>query len=303
MNATTNELWPELPYEKFISTEHLLHMGTQMLGKLKLLTPFEPQWANVALWITTRGLTTGPIPYKAEIFSISMDLIDHKIICMTNSGLIKEFKITSMSVAELYKNLFDALCSIDINLTINSKPQEIPDPIPFEQDTTQQIYNAKLANNWWKILLTSKNILQRYHARFTGKTQPIGFMWGTFDLRDARYNGVAVEPTGINSGYLRRNAMNEELIECGWWSGSPTYPRPAYYSFTYPQPEKIEQAKVKPAAAHWEPSKELFILDYDDVRKSKTPEDDLLSFFESTYNAGAELAGWDKKLTGSGKPV
>lgn len=169
---------------------------------------------------------------------------------MKNSGLIKEFKITSVSVAEVYENLFDNLCSIDINLTIHSKPQEIPDPVPFEQDTTQQIYDTELANNRWKILLTSKNILQRYHARFTGKTQPIGFMWQTFDLRDARYNGVTVEPTRINSSYLRRNAMNEGLIECSWRSGNTTYPCAAYYLFTYTQSKKIEHAKIKPAAAH-----------------------------------------------------
>lgn len=303
MSISNNSTWPELPYEKFASTGHLLHMSTQMLGKLKLLTPFEPQWANVALWITSRGLTTGPIPYQAGTFSVIMDLIDHKIICMTSSGLINEFKITNTSVAELYKNLCDILHSININVSINPKPQEVPDPIPFDQNTQSQIYNAELATAWWKILLSTEKVMQRYHGRFNGKTQPIGFMWGTFDLRDARYNGITVEPTGINAGYLRRNAMNEELVECGWWSGNPAYPRAAYYSFTYPQPEKIEHAKIKPSAAHWDATMGLFILDYDDIRKSKTPEADLLAFFESTYEVGATLAGWDKKLIGSGKPV
>lgn len=303
MKKLSEKLWPELPYEKFASTGHLLHMGMQMLGKLKLLTSFEPQWNNVALWITARGLTTGPISYQTKTFAIYVDLIDHKIICMENSGLIQEFKLASMSVAQFMESLFSALKKIGIDVTINLKPQEIPDPIPFDRDTALQIYNADLANSWWRILVSSQKVMQRYHGRFTGKTQPIGFMWGTFDLRDARYNGIAVEPTGINAGYIRRNAMNEALIECGWWSGNPAYPRAAYYSFTFPQPEKIEQVKIKPAAARWDATMGLFILDYDDLLQSKNPEDDLLAFFESSYGAGATLAGWDAKLLGSGKPV
>lgn len=297
------EPWPELPYKEFASTGHLLHMCTQAMGKLKLLTPFEPQWANVALWITSHGLTTGPIPYESGTFTVEMDLITHQINCITSWGLSEGISLASMSVAELTKNLFDTLHSVGVNVMVNPKPQEIPNPIPFDQDTQPRSYNDQLANAWWRILVSTQVVMERYHARFNGKTPPIGFMWGTFDLRDARYNGVRVQPTGVNAGYLRRNAMDEAQVEAGWWSGSEAYPKPAYYSFTFPQPDHIENAKIKPAAARWEPKMGLFILDYDDVRKSKTPEQDLLAFFESTYQVGAELAGWNPNLVGSGMPV
>lgn len=297
------EKWPELPYERFISTGYLLHMCAQAIGKLKLLTPFEPQWANVILWVTTNGLTTGPIPYQEKTFSIAIDVIHHKIICTTSDGNTEECKITSMSVAELTKNIFDALHKIGIPVSVNPKPQEIPNPILFHEDKEIRQYNPELAHAWWQILLSSQKVMQIYHAQFLGKTQPIGFMWGTFDLRDARYNGAYIEPTGINSGYLRRNAMNAAQIESGWWSGNVGYPRPAYYSFTYPQPNEIEKSKIKPDAARWDATLGLFILDYDDVRKSKNPDETLLLFLESTYQVGSELAGWDAKLIGSGKPV
>ena len=144
-------------------------------------------------------------------------------------------------------------------------------------------------------------MMQVFHGRFKGKTQPIGLMWGTLDIRDVRYNGKPTSP-GEKADYIRRNAMNEELIEVGWWSGSAAYPKPAFYSFTYPQPQEIERAKVSPASSRWEPGMGLFLLDYDDLRKSKDPDGDLLSFFESTYSAGAERAGWDPRLVGSGRP-
>lgn len=302
MVVSIDNAWPALPYEEFQSTGYLLHMCTQAIGKLKLLTPFEPQWANVALWVTTRGLTTGPIPYEAKTFSVVMDLIDHQIICMTSDGLTQEIKLGSMSVAELVKNIFAVLHSMDIKVTVNQKPQEIPDPILFDQDKEIRHYQPELAHAWWQILLNTQKVMQIYHATFLGKTQPIGFMWGTFDLRDARYNCVRVEPTGANTGYLRRNAMNEALIEAGWWSGNAMYPRAAYYSFTYPQPEGIENKTIQPAAARWDAKMGLFILDYDDLRQMKNPAENLVAFLQSTYQAGAELAGWDPKLVGSGEP-
>lgn len=297
------EPWPALSYEEFAPTAHLLHMATQAVGKIKLLSPYEPEWANVILLITSRGLTSGPIPYKSGIFSIDFDLVEHQIICTCSWGHINKFALNAMSVANLTKTLLDTLNRMGIDVIINPKPQEIPNPILFHEDTIIRPYNAALANAWWRILVSTYNIMQRYHAKFLGKTPPIGLMWGTFDLRDARYNGTRIVPTGPNTGYLRRNAMDEAQIEIGWWHGNPSYQRPAYYSFTYTQPIGIEDAKVNPTTAHWEKSLGEFILDYDDVRHSKNPEADLLAFFESTYQAGAKLAGWDSKLIGSGVPI
>jgi hypothetical protein len=297
------EPWPELPYEKFAPTAYLLQMGLQAIGKLKLATPYEPEWANVALWVTSQGLTTGPIPYQSGTFTVNTNFIRHQVTCVSSWGQFSEFNLTPMSVAELVTNLFKILYDIGVDIKINLKPQEVPNPIPFDQDTKPRPYDVELVNAWWRILVSSHQVMERYHARFLGRTPPIGFMWGTFDLRDVRSINKKVSTTRANAGYLRRNAMDVAQIEVGWWIGNPAYPRPAYYSFTYPQPANIENAKIKPSAAHWEKSLGEFLLDYDDVRKSKNPESDLLAFLESSYEAGVKLAGWDSNLIGPGKPV
>lgn len=292
---------PALPYEAFKSTAHLLHMGVQIIGKLKLHTPFEPHWNNVPLWLSSRGLTTGPILYQSGTFSIDIDLIDHKIIGTTSWGAVDQFSLDSMSVSQFTKKIFALLHHLQIDLNINMMPQEIANPIAFNEDVEPRMYDKNLANAWWRILLSSYQVLQSYHARFNGNTPPIGFMWGTFDLRDVRFNGTTV-PTD-NMDYISRNAMDEAQIEVGWWHGTDAYPHPAYYSFTYPKPDKIEEAKIKPKEAYWNEKMGEFLLNYDVIRCSKNPKRDLFTFFESTYRAGASRAHWDSKLTTIGKPL
>lgn len=295
--------WPEFSYPDFKSTGHLLHMGMQAIGKLKLYTPFEPHWANVPLWLTSRGLTTGIIPYEKGAFSIDLDLISHKVICHSSLGLQAEFDLTSMSVADFIQHLFHALQKIHVDVSVNFMPQEIPNPIPLDEDSEKRTYDRKLATAFWRILLSTHQVLLRYHARFDGETPPIGFMWGTFDLRDARYNGKTIPTTGINSGYIRRNAMNEGQVEAGWWPGNSEYPQAAFYSFTYPEPQGIHNAKIKPEAALWNPKLQQFILNYADLQSSKTPDADLLSFYETAYQAGTKLAeGWEGIRITKGEP-
>lgn len=296
MDISQQKYWPALPYEDFQETGYFLHRCVQIIGKLKLHMPFEPQWSNIALWLTSRGLTTGPIPYQGETFTIDMDFFDHQILFSTSSGATENLKLGPMSVSDFTNQFFAVMRKLNIALTINFMPQEILDCIAFDQDTSLRAYNPTLAHTWWRILLSSYIVMQQYHSNFNGKTPPIGLMWGTFDLRDARYNGVAVAPTGINAEYIRRNAMDEAQIEIGWWSGNLQYPRAAYYSFTYPQPDKIEQAKIEPAQARWEKTLGEFILDYDDLRLTKNPAKELLAFFQSTYQVGSTLAGWNPKL-------
>lgn len=303
LKKTDFDAWPALPYDAFKPTAHLLHMAVQMLGKLKLTTPFEPHWANVGLWLTSRGLTTGLIPHGIGCFSIDLNIVDHEIRCLSTWGDNKTFPLKSMSVAEFYRKLFDLLLSMRVDIRINEQPQEIPNPVPFSQDKVECNYDPNLANAWWRILISSYRVMQRYHAKFTGRTPPIALMWGTFDLRDARYLGTTVPTTGINADYIRRNAMDAAQVETGWWSGNEAYQKPAYFSFIYPQPKEIERAKIKPSAAHWDQSLGQFILDYDAVRSAKDPEKDLMDFFESSYKIESEKAGWDKKLIGKGTPV
>ena len=293
--------WPPLSYPDFAATQHLLHMGLQAVGKLKLKEPFEPQWAEVPLLLTSRGLTTGPIHYSGGAYEVTVDLISHHVGCATSWGSSAHYDLASMSVAEFVKQLFDLLGKADIKASINLKPQEVPHAISFDQDMLRRPYDPALVNAWWRILLSTQRVMHAFRGRFRGKTQPIGLMWGTLDIRDARYNGKPASP-GEKADYIRRNAMNEELIEVGWWSGSAAYPKPAFYSFTYPQPRGIEHAKVSPATSRWEPAMGEFLLDYDDLRQSTDPDGGLRSFFESTYQAGAEKAGWDPHLVGSGQP-
>lgn len=302
-NASQYDAWPELPYDDFRPTQYLLHMTCQAIGKLKLTTPYEPHWANVALWLTSCGITTGPIQYKSGVFSVDVDFIHNEIICTSSWGKRNKIALSSQSVAQLTMKLFDSLHSIGIDVTINLMPQEIPNPISFDKDNDLREYNSGLANRWWRILISSYNVMQRYHSHFLGITPPIGLMWGTFDLRDARYKGTRIPTEGINSGYIRRNAMNDAQVEVGWWSGNEQYPRAAYFSFLYPLPKGIELARVKPAKAKWENTLGEFIIDYDDVRTAKDPAADLLSFFESTYQTESEKAEWDPRWIGEGEPV
>ncbi|MFC4529077.1 hypothetical protein ISN76_18720 [Dyella halodurans] len=293
--------WPPLAYPDFASTQYLFHMGLQAVGKLKLKAPFQPQWSAVPLWISARGLTTGPIDYAGGAYEVSADLISHELTCVTSWGAAKRFKLASMSVAEFVEQLFDLLQNVGIDVSINLMPQEVASPTRFDQDQQQRAYEPAMANRWWRILLSTQRVMQMFRGGFQGKTQPIGLMWGTLDIRDVLFNGKPAAPAP-NADYIRRNAMNAELIEMGWWAGSAAYPRPAFYSFTYPQPAGIEDAEVSPASAHWDAAMGEFILDYDELRKSKDPDADLLQFFRSAFHAGAECARWDPHLMGSGRP-
>jgi Family of unknown function (DUF5996) len=299
----TYSSWPDLPYEAFSDTRYLLHMLAQMIGKLKLETPFESHFSNVVLWPTSSGISSGLIPYHEESFSIDINLRHHEVQLITSWNFFEKFALRSCSVANLYRSLFAMLSAANIDLSINPIPQELTSqPIPFDQDNAKREYNKELAVAWWRILLSSYLIMMRYHAKFHGESPPMGLMWGTFDLRDARYNGVVVKPTG-DSDYIRRNSMDEQQVEIGWWPGNELYPRPAYYSFTFPEPKGLEEAKIKPDRAHFDNKLREFIIDYDDIRHSDDPGKDLLEFFDSAYEAGITRAGWKNNLLISGKPV
>jgi hypothetical protein len=293
--------WPALSYPDFADTHYFLHMSLQAIGKLKLKEPFQPQWSGVPLWLNAQGLTTGPIHYAGGAYEVSVDLISHETVCVTSWGSSGRFKLASMSVAEFVERLLDLLKKAGVDVSINLKPQEVPDPIPFDQDKARCSYEPLMANSWWRILLSTQHVMRIFKGGFQGKTQRIGLMWGTLDIRDALYNGKPASP-GAKADYIRRNAMNAELIEMGWWVGSAAYPKPAFYSFTHPQPAGIEDAQISPPSSRWDSSMGEFILDYDDLRKSKDPDGDLLSFFRSTFKAGTERAGWDPNLMGTGRP-
>jgi len=302
-NVFFYEPWPAISYREAESTLYLLHRCAQIIGKLKLTEPFEPHWDGVILHLTSRGFTTGPLNYRCAAYSIDMDLIDHQIICTTSWGKIKKCKLTNMSIAEFTQIFFNLLRECDIDTTINFMPMEVPDAVLFTNDTEQRSYTAEISTQWHHILLNTHRVMQRYHAKFRGRTPPIGLMWGTLDFRDVRYKCTPLPIADFKSDYIRRNAMDDAQIEAGWWCGSAAYPRPAFFSFTYPKPVDIELVTIQPDAARWDAAMAEFLLDYDDLRQSDDPDRDLLLFFESTYQAGAERANWNPELVSSGKPV
>lgn len=298
---TTSNLWPSITYTDFEPTHYLLHMLLQMVGKLKLSMPFQSQWSDVPLWLNARGLTTGPIPYVEGVYEVRTDFVSHELQWFTSSGVAGKLLLGPTSVATLVETFLDGLRHVGIDPTITFIPQEVANRIPFDKDDRERPYDRDMVNAWWRVLLSTQRVMQVFQGRFTGKTQPIGFMWGTCDICVPFYNGKSAAPAP-NAGFIRGNAMNAELMEMGWWSGGPSYPRPAFYSFTYPQPQGIERAIIQPTAARWEAGMGEFLLDYDDLRQSRDPDRDLLAFLESTYSAGATSSAWDTALLGSGHP-
>lgn len=298
---STSDIWPALSYPAFEPTRYLLHMALQAVGKLKLAEPFQAQWAEAPLWLNARGLTTGPIPYAGGVYEVRADFISHEMRWLTSSGASGQLPLGPTSVAAFVDTFLDQLRRAGIDTSITLMPREIPNPILFNEDKEPRPYDRDLVDAWWRILLGARRVLQVFQGRFTGKTQPIGLMWGTFDIRAPFYSGRPASPAP-DAGFIRRNAMNAELMEMGWWPGDSSYPKPAFYSFTYPQPKGIENAKVGPNAARWDAGMDEFLLDYDDLRQSGSPDRDLLAFLESTYTAGATAADWDSGLLGGGRP-
>lgn len=287
-------LWPALPFEAWKDTLETLHMETQIVGKVALeLCPFLNQWWEVALAVTARGLATSLIPSpNGGAFQISFDFIDHNLAIFTSDGQKKELALMPRAVADFYRDFMTALQALGIQVKINTKPSEVENGIPFEQDTTHHSYDAEYVNRCWRILVQVTKVFQQYRSHFQGKSSPINFFWGSFDLAQARFSGKqAAPPQG--AGQIARFADNAEQIASGFWPGGPSLQTPAFYSYTYPEPQGFKNASLRPAQAHYDTNLGEFILLYDDVRKSASPEQTLLEFFQSAYETGAKLAHWN----------
>lgn len=302
-NTMTYNPWPALSAAEFSQTSHLLHMCVQMIGKLMLIQPFEPHWANLAMPLTSRGITTGMIPFSSGTFSIDVDFIDHLIICTTSWGEKREIKLRSQSVAELFESITTALNCIGVQVQINQKPQEVSNPINFDQDTTSRMYDREVVNAWWRIMVSTYRVLLKYHSKFYGITPKIGLFWGTLDLRDARYKGAHLPVDKETANFISRNSMDDAQFEVGWSASNEKYLVPSFFAFAYPKPSNFERAKVKPASAKWVAAINEFVLDYEELRQANDPDAELLLFFESTYHAMEELGKWDPTLIVSGKPT
>ncbi len=289
---TDHEQWPPLPLDEWQGTYRTLQLWTQIAGKIRMtLSPPLNHWWHVTLYVNSCGLTTGPVPYPAGIFEIQFDFQGHELNIHTSRGRTASRPLQPESVAAFYSGILESLASLGITVEINPKPQEVADPVPFDQDYAHGSYDPSYAQRFWRILVSSAKVIERFRAKFAGKCSPVHFFWGSFDLACTRFSGrVAPRRQGVISG----PAYSHEVCSAGFWPGGGAVDGPAYYSYTVPQPAGIEEEQIRPAAARWNPQLSEFILMYDDVRRADSPEHALLEFLESTYDAGARLAKWDR---------
>jgi Family of unknown function (DUF5996) len=288
------ESWPPLPLGEWQDTYHTLHMWTQIAGKVRMaLSPPLNHWWHVTLYANSRGLTTGPIPYPAGVFEIQFDFLHHKLKISTSEGTSATRPLRAESVAAFYAALLENLRSLDIAVEIDRKPQEVPGAVPFDEDFAHCFYDGDHARRFWRILVSSSKVLERFRGHFIGKCSPVHFFWGSFDLACTRFSGRRAPP---RKGAISGPAYSHEVSSAGFWPGGGAVDGPAYYAYTIPQPAGIEHEPVRPAAAKWNAQLSEFILMYDDVRLAESPEQALHEFLESTYDAGARLAKWDRAV-------
>jgi hypothetical protein len=289
------EAWPALPLEAWQETRDTLHMWTQILGKIRLkLTPHVNHWWQVPFYLTSRGLTTTPIPYGDGTFDATFDFIDHILVLQTSNGRTETIALRPRSVADFYHDVIRALQGLAIDVRIWTKPSEYPNPIRFEEDTRHAAYDAAYAHRFWRILLRTDTILKEFRGRFIGKASPVHFFWGGFDLAVTRFSGRRAPPiAGADS--MTREGYSHEVSSCGFWPGTGSVTGAAFYSYAAPEPAGFKDARIRPAAASYNKEFSNFILMYDDVRSTEDPRAVVLDFLQSTYEAAATLGHWDRE--------
>lgn len=295
VGAQAPEIWPALPYEAWKETLQTLHMWTQIVGKVRLaLTPHVNHWWQVPLYISARGLTTSPIPYQDQLFEIVFDFLDHNLYILTSRGTRKILPLMPRTVADFYQDFMSSLRTLGIEVTINTVPSEVKNPIPCDQDQEHESYDEEYAQRFWRILVQTDKALMKLRSPFIGKSSPIHFFWGSFDLALTFFSGrPAPERPGADG--ITREAYSHEVISFGFWPGNEQFKEPAFYSYTAPVPTGLDTAPIRPASAFYSPDLGEFFLRYDDVRTAASPEQTLLAFFQSAYEAGATLAHWDRE--------
>lgn len=289
------EDWPELPLTAWQDTYNTLHMWSQIVGKVRLaLSPKLNHWWEVPLYVNAVGLTTSPIPYAGGIFEVQFDFIDHKLTVQTNHSTGATMKLAPRTVADFYGLFMATLAELGIEVKIWPMPVEIPDPIPFDQDTQHASYDREYASRFWRILVSCDSVFKEFRARFLGKSSPSHFFWGSFDLAVTRFSGRRA-PERVGADPITREAYSHEVISAGWWPGGGDIAGAAFYAYAAPEPEGFSQQPVRPAQAFYHPQLKEFLLMYDDVRQASSPKAALLEFLQSTYDAGADTGKWDRK--------
>jgi hypothetical protein len=292
-----NDPWPEIKFSEWQDTLATLHMWTQVIGKLRLVqTPLVNHWWNVTLHVSARGLTTSAIPYKDRIFEVEFDFIDHQLLIKCSDGSTRTLALRPQSVADFYAEVMAALRELGIEIKIWTMPVEIPNPIRFEEDKLHASYDPEYANRFWRALVKIDAVFKEFRARFIGKVSPVHFWWGSFDHAVTRFSGQPA-PERPGADLMTREAYSHEVISHGFWPGNKDL-EAAFYSYTTPEPaglaNVVGQGKIRPTETFYNSEMKEFFLLYDDVRKSDSPEQTLMDFCQTTYEAGANLANWDR---------
>jgi hypothetical protein len=293
------QAWPSLPLAAWSDTCATLHRWTQIVGKVRLA---QSPWVNhswqVTLYVTARGLTTSPVPHGRRTFQIDFDFIDHQLLVQASDGGTAVLPLQPQSVATFYRSLMHELSRLDLRVNIRKRPNEVPDPIPFDQDEAHRAYDREYVNRFWRVLVQADRVFKVFRGRFIGKCSPVHFFWGAPDLAVTRFSGrrAPEHPGGIPNlpDAVTREAYSHEVSSCGFWPGGGSVAAAAFYSYAYPEPAGFAAAAVRPGAAFYSAEYREFLLPYDAVRESDSPDDTLLDFLQTTYEAAANLAQWDR---------
>lgn len=289
-----DENYPPLPLGDWQETNDTVHMWTQIVGKIRLVqTPLTNQWWNVPLYVTPRGLSTSAVPYEDKSFSIDFDFLSHKLIVQTSFNDGFSFDLEPMTVADFYEKLFGKLKENGIEIEIKAVPDELEKPIPFAEDTTHKSYDKEAVEKFFRALVNIDRVFKQFRSRFIGKCSPVHFFWGSFDLAVTRFCGRNAPPRE-NADKITRIAYDQEVISHGFWTGNGLG-EAAFYAYTTPEPEGFKEAKVKPDEAFYSKEMSEFLLKYEDVRASENPDQTILDFLQTTYEAGANLAEWNRE--------
>lgn len=296
--ATTFAPWPTLPADSWTDTRLTLHRWTQIVGKTRLaLSPMVNHWWQVPLYVTPRGLTTSSIPYPAGAFELVFDFHQHQLVLYTSDGQERHLALEPQSVAEFYQRYQTLLAEAGIAVDIWPVPVEVADATPFPDDHHHNSYDADAAQRFWQVLLHADQVLTEFRGRFVGKVSPVHFFWGSFDLAVSRFSGrpAPEHPGGVPglADWVTREAYSDELSSAGWWPGGDGQ-EAAFYSYAYPGPEGFAEAAVQPNGAVFSQELGEFVLPYERVRTAENPRQQVLDFLQSTYEAAADLAHWDR---------
>jgi len=299
VNRSRSQDWPELPYDQWADTITTLHLWTQIVGKIRLS---QMPWMNhswhVPLYVNSRGLTTGPIPFDARTIDLQFDFVDQRLLVDANDGRRTSVHLKPRSVAEFYEAVTAAMAELDFAFSIHKVPSEIADAIPFDEDTRHDSYDAGYAARFWQALVQVDRVFKEFRARFIGKSSPVHFFWGSFDLAVTRFSGAEAppHPGGVPNfpDWVAREAYSHAVSSAGFWPGGGGVDFAAFYSYAYPAPDAFAGKPVKPAGATWSADLGEFILPYDEVRKAESPDEALLDFLESTYAAACETGEWKR---------